>query len=387
MRESLAWLNLTHNKSRAAVAVAGVAFAVVLMFVQLGFRGAADNTATVVYDQLRFDAVILSARYLDINRADSFPQPRLYQALADDAVTEALPVQASFTEWRNPEKVGPYARRAQSIMVLGFRPGDAVFRRGGKGLDEQVARLRDELRQPGKVLIDTRSHADFGPKRTGQTTEAGGQQVQIAGRFTLGTGFGANGLLLVSDATFFLVNQSFPAGHVSLGLLRLRPGAAAREVADRLNRTLPPDVVVLTRDELLQRERSYWVGKTALGVIFTLGVLVAFAVGIVFVYQVVGGDVGRRLHEFATLKAMGYSGRSLGLVVLQQALFVAVLGYLAALPLSAALYAWLRDSAGLPVVFHAGRACFVLALTVGMCSLSGLLALRKLRVADPVDLF
>src|SRR5882724_9039913 len=100
MKTPLAWLNLVHQKKRTLVAVAGVAFAALLVFMQLGFYGAAEGTATIIYDQLDFDIILLSPQYIDLSRAGTIPSERLRQALAIEGVAEVAPVQVSFGSWR-----------------------------------------------------------------------------------------------------------------------------------------------------------------------------------------------------------------------------------------------------------------------------------------------
>src|SRR5204863_2887166 len=126
---------------------------------------------------------------------------------------------------------------------------------------------------------------------------------------------------------FFQILRAYPPGRVNLGLVRLAPGANANDVAARLKQVLPPDVTALTTAQLAARERRHWVEETSLGLIFRLGVGVALFVGIVFVYQVIASDIANRLHEYATLKAMGYGPAYLAGVVLRQAGLIAALGY------------------------------------------------------------
>src|SRR5439155_20869796 len=135
--------------------------------------------------------------------------------------------------------------------------------------------------------IDTQSHTEFGRFEPGHSVEVGGQRIDIVGQFTLGTGFGANGLIVVSDMTFLRIYPSYPPNRVSLGLLRLAPGADPADVAERLNKILPDDVSALTSAAQGARERRHWVEQTSLGLIFRLGVGVALFVGVVFVYQVI----------------------------------------------------------------------------------------------------
>jgi putative ABC transport system permease protein len=391
MKTPLAWLNLADQKKRTAVAVAGVGFAVLLVFMQLGFYGAAAGTATTVYDELDFDILLLSAHYIDINRSGTFPLERLYQAKGVEGVAQVIPLYVSFGAWRNPDQPDEaIAGVPQKIMVIGLEPEDQVFRRGSKGVQEQLERHRTELQLPGRALIDSRSHKEYWPIDPGQIVEVGNQRVHVVDQFTLGTGFGANGLMLVSRTTFVPTVRAFAPGQVSLGLIRLRSSTRddeAEGVAARLGQTMPDDVKVRTRAQVREQEQNFWLHRTSIGLIFFFGVAVALIVGLVFVYQVIASDISNRLHEYATLKSMGYGSGYLALVVLQQAVLLAVFGCLPGLLVALVLYAVAHRSTGIPITMDIQRAVTVFLLTVVMCSLSGVLALRKVRSADPADLF
>jgi putative ABC transport system permease protein len=387
MKTPLAWLNLIHQKKRTLVAIFGVGFAALLVFMQLGFYGAAEGTATIIYDQLAFDVILISPAYIDINRPGTFPAERVSQAMGAAGVADVSPVYVGVGGGRTPDAPPQYAYKPQTIMVMGFRPEEPVFRHGGKGIQDVIDRHRGDLQKPGGALIDSQSHAEFGKFGAGQSVEVGPRRVNIAGEFTLGTGFGANGLILVSDTSFSQILTGFPPGRVNLGVVRLAAGARPGDVAARLNAALPGDVMALTEAELGDRERRHWVEQTSLGLIFRLGVGVALFVGIVFVYQVIASDISNRLHEYATLKAMGYGPVYLATVVLQQAGLIAALGYVPGLLGSLALYALARGTTGVPIAMTLTRAGLVFALTAGMCAVSGILALRKVQSADPAELF
>ena len=253
---------------------------------------------------------------------------------------------------------------------------------------EQAA---DRLKVLDTVLIDRNSRSYFGPqvRADGQPVEAelGGRRIRIIGQVTIGTGFGENGLLLTSERTFADIFKGLSLDSTSLGLVKLKDGADPQQTAADLRAALPDDVRVFTRAEILERERQFWVNQTSVGTIFSFGVLVAVIVGVVFVYQVISSDIANRQAEYATLKAIGNTNRYVSLVVLQQSLFLAVLGYVPGLLISFGLYALTASQAHLPMDMTWPRVLGVFALAVTMCSLSGLLALRKVRAADPAELF
>jgi putative ABC transport system permease protein len=383
MRVPLTFLNLLHQRLRTTVAIAGVAFSIILVFMQLGFYGSAEATATLFLNKLDFDLVLFSTDYLDINRPGSFPRERLYQCQAFPGVVSVAPLWVNSNLWRivNDQDTSQTGLR-RGIMVVGFRLGDPVFRL------PELPEMLDLLKVPGNVLIDTRTRDYFGDRDVGLETDLGLMRVTIVGTFTIGTGYGSDGMLLVSGRTFSKLYGNMPLERISLGLIRLAPGADAEAVADALRYDLPSDEVrVLTRQAMIEHEMDFWLNKTSVGKIFFIGVVVALVVGIVFVYQVLSSDITTRFPEYATLKAMGYDNRYLSQLVLEQALVYAVLGYFPGLACSIFLYGLGSAWANLPIGMTWSRAFVVLLLALGMCTLSGLLALRKVKAADPADLF
>jgi putative ABC transport system permease protein len=385
MRIPLALHNLAHHWIRTVVAIAGVSFALIMIFLQLGFEGSAEATADLQYSQMDFDLLLVSSEYVDLNRSNRFSCRRLAQAEAHPAVRWAVPLYIGFNAWRDLQEGEENKIRAWPIMILAFRPCDHVL---NVAEAEQAA---DRLKILHTVLIDRSSRSYFGPQvgADGQPVEAelGGRRIKIVGQMTIGTGFGANGLLLMSERTFAAIFKGLSLDSTSLGLVKLKDGADPEQTAAQLREVLPDDVHVYTRAEMLEKERQFWVKQTAVGTIFNFGVLVAMIVGVVFVYQVISSDIANRLAEFATLKAMGYTNRYVSKVVLQQSLFLAVLGYVPSLLIALGLYALTAAEAHLPIEMTWSRALGVFALAVIMCSLSGLLALRKVWAADPAELF
>ena len=378
----LARRNLLHDKLRMLVATAGVTFAVVLVLMQLGFYGAVKRTATTIYDQLDFDVLLLSPDYLHLSKAGTLPLVRLVQAERVEGVESVRPLYLGFNLWLNR----PAGRRTQAerrgILIMAFPLDRPAFRRA-LGLDLAV------LRVPGHVLMDRRSRSEFQPWHVGWETEVGRMRIRVAGTFELGTGFGADGALIASDETFRRMFAGRPLDRPSLGLIKLREPAQAEAVAARLRAIYPPrgDVRVMTRRQIEAAERRHWLEKTSVGFIFFLGVIVGLIVGTAIVYQVLASDIANHLAEYATLKAMGYSHRFLAGVVLQQALLLAVAGFVPGVLLAWLLYEVTRAGAHIPMQLTLGTAALVFVLTLGMCMLSGLLSMRKVFGADPADLF
>jgi putative ABC transport system permease protein len=380
MRTPLALLNLTAEKTRFVVAIAGVAFAVILVFMNLGFLGSLAETAAVIYSRINADIFLVSPQALEITSTKPFPIERIYQAAGVPGVRRVMPLYVSYLQWRNVE-----TRQSRAMFVYGINPNDPVFTMPEMQTPENQAALR----RFDTVLIDTLSRPEYGPQTVGTVTEADGRRATIGGQFTLGGGFAADGTLIMSDQNFRRYFDPFPLNRINLGLIQVDEGADPLQVSDRLREILPKDVMVFTQQQIIERDRDYWIGATSTGFIFGMGVAVSCIVGTVIVYQILYTEISDHLKQYATLKAMGYSNRFLFTTVIQESVILAVLGYIPGFIISLMLYELtIRATAGgLPVRMDLERALLVLGLTVMMCALSGLVSVNKAITADPADVF
>jgi len=381
-RIPLAWLLLTRQPARLAVALAGIAFAGILMFMQLGFRDGLFDASVTIHKLFDADLVLMSPRTMSSIGMAGFPRRRLVQALADPAVVGTTPVHWNLMLWRNPE-----TRRTRSILTIGFEPGDPLF------TDPSLSQKAHVLNQEGRVLFDELSRPEFGPIgswfRQGRKveTEVAGKRVRVGGLVALGPSFGADGNMLTSSETFLRLMPNTPPGSIELGLIRLHNGSDPLLVAERLRQKLPDDVEVYTKQGFEEFEKNYWRSSTAIGFIFTLGAAMGFIVGCVIVYQILYSDVSDHLPEYATLMAMGYPLTNLLGVVAREGLLLAVLGYLPAWCAGQGLYALVRHGTKLPVFMNSERSVLVLTLILAMCMGSAAMAMRKLADADPAEIF
>jgi putative ABC transport system permease protein len=203
----------------------------------------------------------------------------------------------------------------------------------------------------------------------------------------MGTSFGIDGTVITSDDNFMRLFPLRPRSEIHLGLLRLRDGSDPDTVRDAMDTYLPDDVLVMTKTQFVQREKDYWNRATPIGYIFAFGAIMGFVVGAIIVYQILFADVSEHLNEYATLRAIGYKNRFVSGIVLQQAAILAVLGYLPGLGVAWWLYGKAAGATNLPLYITQDRAVTVFVLTLAMCAISGLLAVRKVRRLDPAEVF
>jgi putative ABC transport system permease protein len=284
--------------------------------------------------------------------------------------------------WKNPE-----TGRTRDVFILGVDPSRDVL---------DLADVRAQmalLRYPDVVLFDALSRPEYGPVAATLaaghelSTEVLHRNVTVRGLFRMGTSFGIDGTILTSDINFTRILPHVPLTKVTIGVVRLEPEADVTAVQAALRAHLPRDVKILTRQEMLDAEVGYWARATPIGFVFTFGVVMGLVVGMIIVYQILFADIADHLQEYATLKALGYTNRYLAHVVLMEASILGAVGFLPAVAICQQLYALTEQATKLPMVIEPMRAAEVLGLTLVMCCVSALIAMRKLRAADPADVF
>jgi len=364
MKIPLAWLQLSRERIRFLVAIAGIGFADILMFIQVGFRDALLDSTTTLHQSFDGDIFLLSPQTDASISLKTFSRRRLYESLALEGVKSVAPVYVQFGLWKNPLE-----NNSRTLGIIGFNPSQNVFNITG------VEQNLDTIKLADVVLFDSLSRSEFGPipklldEGNTVTAEVESRRVTVGGLFTLGASFAADGWLITSDLNFLRIFDNREPGLIDIGIIWLEPGANLDTVIQDLRAQLPKDVVVLTRAEFIQKERIYWENSTAIGFIFNLGLGIAFVVGSVIVYQILYTD--------------GY----FVIVVFQEALILAILGFLPSLVITTVLYNFAAAGANLPIFMTLNKAITILILTIIMCACSGLVAVRKLSDADPADIF
>jgi putative ABC transport system permease protein len=389
----LAWKNLTHDWRRLAVAVAGVGFAVLLMFTQVGFQNALFDSQVKMIDDLDGDIFIASRAKYTLAAEKRFPRELINQARSCPGVAGAYPLYTELTLSRLKNLRPGGSSKAYPIRSIGFHLEDPIFR--SPQITDQLAGLR----MPGAALIDIHSKREnfTFPLEDARAlahvpAELNNKRIKLVGTFDLGTDFAHDGNLVMSAenfAEFFPERQQGldPLGVIDIGIMHLVPGADLDTVRDKLDALLDDRVFVATRAQFRKQEIHFWDTSTPIGIIFFAGKVIGFVVGMVICYQVIYSDIADHMSEFATLKAMGYgTAYFLGMITME-AVFLSFFGFIPGAAASTGLYAVLANSTGLLLNMTLPSMIFVLLLTLLMCIGSGLLAVRKLLAADPANLF
>jgi len=381
-RLPVGWLQLTHNRVRFAAALAGVAFANILVFMQLGFLGALIDSIGLPYRALSADILVSASDANTLGDASPLPRQRMYQALSVPGVARAPPLDYGNIDWKQPDGT------IRTLDTFGIDPTAHAF--GSSEIDAAA----DLLTLPDAALIDRRTrHAPPGlfaaiDAGTPYRFEAKNRTLSVMATFEIGGGFGADGYLIVSDQTFLRLFPARSPGAPNHILVTLESGTDAKAAARRLEAALGDgDAVVRTVAESVAKDQAFQTTQRPVGLVFGFGIVIGALVGAIIVYQVLSSDVADHIREYATFKAMGFSGSFFMGIIVEEAVILATIGFVPGMIVAFALYAAVATTTGLPVAMSSARLLIVFGGTLAMCVLAGFLATRRLARADPADLF
>lgn len=381
-RMPIGWLQLTHSRGRMAAAISGVAFANVLVFLQLGILGALNGTIDFTYNPVKADILVSSSDANTLTDGSPVNRRLLWKILAVPGVESASPLYIGKLDWRLPDEttsslnvyalpreatdfVGPLLREKFDAIAL---PGTALIDQLTRGIDVQTT---TRLAEKQAVNI-----------------EFMGTTVKIVDGFELGGGFSADGALITSSQTFMSIFPLRSSGTPTHLLVNVQDIAQLPAVVASLRQELGAEPVKVRSFAQAQADdRAYQTTQRPIGVIFGFGVLIGVLVGLVIVYQVLSTDVADHLREYATFKAMGYRHSFFLGIVIEEAVILAVLGFLPGFLIALLIYHGMSGATGLPVSMDLMRASAVLFGTVVSCTISGAFATRRLKSANPAELF
>ena len=367
--------NLTHNRSRFLVAVAGASVPILFLTLQMAFLSALQEKVTKLYNMFDFDIAIVSDGYQFLDSGSHFDKARLSEALAVPGVANSSGINIDSAHWINLAN-GRYS----PVLVIGLN-GLGQFLR-----DPAIREGFPRLTSDRDVLVDSFSSSELGSLATGTSALLGKQNVQIAGHFSLGLFFYGDGSVIVPNSNFSLFSLSDPQ-KLSMGLVKISKGADLESVRRDLAAALPQDVRVLTRQELMDSEETFFLTTKPIGIMFRISMLIAFVVGSVILLQVLSVEIVNRTREFATMKAMGFSPAFVLGIGLCEILGTALCAFLAALLVSAVILGGVERLVHMATAVSMVLAISVLGIVLAMCLTASVAVVRRIWQADAAELY
>lgn len=387
---SIARKTLFHDLLPFVVAQAGIVFSVSLVTVQIGLFFGFTRSTSIIIDHTKADIWVVSSKLQQLDLTLPIPYRRRAQAQKVEGVGRAEAFIFQSVVWQQS------TRPIAPVTVIGFENKAQLFR-----LNPLLKGQFDAFERPYTAVLNNSDLRFLNINQIGDRAKIGSRPVTIVG-FTSGL------RSMVSDPFLFTslengaafvkaaAQPSAPqtgdpptlrdADDITAVLVRAQAGQNLSQLKQRLKAALP-DTQVYTQAELSALTQTYWLNNTGVTFILGLGAVVAIAVGTVIVSQVLYTSVVRHLGEYATLKAMGASHTVLYRIILEQALWMALLGYIPGIGLSMVLGAWTFQTQAIQILITPASAATVFGITLVMCSGSAIFAIQKVVALDPALVF
>jgi putative ABC transport system permease protein len=409
---SIARKNLFEDIPRFLIAQAGIMFAVSLVTIQTGILNGFTRSTGLLIDQSSADLWVASEDLLYFEVTLPMPLERLTQAQQVPGVERAEALFSQSVLWRSPNgTIAP-------VRLYGFDPNGQLF----ANWKLRQGNLSD-LTTPYNVMIDRANQTalDIKPGETGtinslpaklvgltEDTQSMASSAYLFTSLATAQTFATSGISSSVNCKIvgeniqcdnsFERNAQAPTTNpptprplalndpITFVLIKAESGQNLQDLRESLEKALP-GTRAYTTAELAEITRSYWQQRTGVGFVLGLGAAVGVVVGIVVVSQILYASVSDHMREFGTLKAMGASDWVVYRVITEQALWMAVLGYLPSMALCLGLGAWTLAAKGIMILITPVTALGVFGVTVVMCVGSALFAVQKVTHVDPAIVF
>jgi len=410
---SLARKNLLEDIPRFLVAQAGIMFAVSLVTIQTGiFNGFTRSTAQLIHNSTA-DIWVGSDSLVHLELTLPIPATTLSEAqkVAGIERAEALIVKGGI--WRHP------ANEINLVRLIGFDPQGQLF------IPRNIIQGSvSALTKPYTVMVDSSNLSSLNVSKVGDVVEISSLPARVVGLTQGNRSITSNPFIFTSlenanayansgqttrlscklqsgsediqcTNTFVTPEQqkntSAPrkltaSDTITFVLIRAQPGQDLQALKQRLEAAIP-NTRAYTQGELMRKTQNFWQQRTGIGFILGLGAAVGVIVGGIIVGQILYSSVSDHLREFGTLKAMGASDWTIYGVIVEQALWMAVLGYLPGIVLCFGIGAWTFATQGIVILITPLTAIAVFGITLAICVGSAVFAIQKVTRVDPAIVF
>jgi putative ABC transport system permease protein len=371
---TLAFRNLVHDRLRLIATVVGIVFSIVLVTVQLGVFLSFERMVTTMIDHADADFWIVPSETRSFEESSLLSGRQRLQALSVDGVTSVTPLVVGYASWRKPN-----GGASTPVLVVGA-PTNAAGLQPWNVVEGSV----DDLSTPDAVAIDRSYFEQLGIAQIRQRAEINNQKARVA--------VVTNGIrsFTTTPHVFASLDRArtylgVPPNRANYYVVRIAPNANAAVVRSLLAGTLS-DAEVLTPDEFRHRTRLFWLFDTGAGAALLGSAILGIIVGTIIVAQTLYSSTKDHLKEFATLRAIGSARRYILKVILAQALISAAVGFSIAVSIDLSLVKMTRDAA-LPIVMSPELSVGLFVLTIAMCAIAAVAAIRVVTRIDPVLVF
>ncbi|HEY9295633.1 FtsX-like permease family protein [Coleofasciculus sp. FACHB-64] len=413
---SIARKNLFEDIPRFLAAQAGIMFAVSLVTIQTGIFNGFTRATTLLIDNSNADIWVSSADMIHMELTLPIPAQRVVEARRVEGVEQAEPLIVQASLWRDSRnKISP-------MRIIGFNPAGELFSPG-----KVIQGSLSALKQPYTVMLDKSNLRPLNIKQIGDVAEVGSFKAQLVALTQDTQSITSNTFLFTSletanayansrvttslncklqsgDIKCTSASASFnnppaannlsapapqkltPTDLITYVLVQAKPGQDLQQLKKKLEAALP-DTRAYTKAEMASQTRVFWQQRTGIGFILGLGAVVGIIIGMAIAGQILYASVSDHLKEYGTLKAMGASDWKIYGVIVEQALWMAVLGYIPSMVLCQGLGAWTFATQGIIILITPGSAIAIFGITTLMCVGSAIFAIQRVTRVDPAIVF
>ncbi len=376
MSLSLARASLIHEWPRFLPGVLSVAFAGVLMLIQLGLLLGMFGTVSVLVDDSDAQIWITSPETESFDESRDIPTSLAALIRAQPGISGSDAMRTYDAEWRVDMRV------RVGVVLVGISPASDA----PSCPQPMRAELCARLAEPMAVVVD-RAELDKLGVDAGAMAEINGHRVRVVG---VSAGLRAIGATFVfaSPQTVREISEAPLPGvdSATFILARIKPGSDAEAISAQLQTLLRGSAYrVWTREEFSAGTQRYWLTESGVGAGFLFSSLLGLIIGVVITSQTLRSVILASLREYATFRAIGVPSSRLGAVVLEQSLWIGVAGALLTLLLSAAIVA-LAHAFYIPLTLTWWAIVAAIVIGIVTAGVSGLLALRALYRLEPAVL-
>src|SRR6516225_4396788 len=370
---TLAARNLFHDRLRFVATLVGIVFAMMLVTVQMGLYLGFGRMVTTMIDHADADLWIMPPGTRCFEDPSVLDEQKRFRALSVNGVAQATSVVIGFAPWKMP------AGGTTPVFIIGSR-----MREGGLRPWNLVAGSVESLEIPGAIAVDRSYFGRLGIDGLGASAEIRDHKVDVRVL--------TQGIRSFTTTPYVFVPIDRARAYTGMSpnkatyiLVRVTPGADVEIVRNRLKANIA-DVEILTPGEFRDRSRTFWLFGTGAGFALFAGALLGIIVGTVIVAQTLYASTKDHLNEFATLRAIGSSGRYIYKVIISQAVLSAVIGFCIAAAVGLLIVRTTAETA-LPIMLTPVMTVALFALAVVMCVLSAVGAIAKVMRIDPAMVF
>ena len=376
---SLALSTLLYEWRRYLAAVIALSVAGLLVLSLTGMFMGMSKSFTASVDRSPAEVMVLPPNSNNVfDSGGGQPRRLIPEIYQHSAVVEARPLNIGFTNWSNFPAEGQPAKD-QGVVIYIVDPV-----RGAVTLPSDFSdQLINELKEPFAVVVDRSSLGKLGVQ-VGDKAKMNGFTVWV--RDTV-EGYPSmfNAVVFVSPQTAKLIRQFNDGPQIGAIVVKIARGARASEVAAQLNEMAKGRYRAWSRDALSEAGQRSMLKEGGIVVILGFAVVVGIFIGVVITWQTLQGAILANIKEFASLRALGVSMRSLRLIVMELSLWVGLAG-LALTAILAGIVWVLSTTFGVPMDFPLFIDIPVGIAMVIVAVLSGVLSLRILKKSQPAEL-